>query len=62
MAVVSDDWNAVNAATVSSVTKPDLDTVLYLVIYAENCPPVTVWFPDTAARDDFFKKLIEAMG
>ncbi len=62
MAIVSDDWHAVNTDTVSSVTKPDSDTVLYLVIYADGCPPVTFWFADVASRDDFYKKIVDGMG
>ena len=59
--VVSDDFHAVQASMVSSVMKPALETVLYLIVFADG-QATTLWFDTLDARDSFFKLLVDAMG
>ncbi len=60
MAIVYDDYNAVDAVKVSTVTKPIAGTSWYLTVVSVS-GPVTLWFADEGSRDDFYKRLIEAM-
>ena len=61
MAVVNDDFNAINPVMVSGVLKPMLDTSRYLTVFA-NGLPMTLWFDTADARDSFYKTLVDAIG
>lgn len=60
MAEVHDDYSAINPAMVSGVTKPRLETSLYLTVFA-NGLAMTLWFGTLDERDSFYKTLVDAM-
>jgi len=60
MALVSDDYHAVQSASVVSVEKPDAET-LWSLSLATSGGDVQLRFESLGARDDFFKKLVNAM-
>lgn len=59
--VIADDYNAVRVAAVQGVQKPDADYLHWLTVQMGG-QTTTLRFPDHAARDDFYKKLVDAMG
>ncbi len=59
--IVSDDYNAINAASVVAVNRPMDALAKYLLITSAGCPQITVWFEKIDGRDTFYKELIDAM-
>lgn len=60
MPVISDDLNAVDSTKVGCLCKPEFPHLWYLNAIVEGAA-VTWRFPSTDARDEFYKKLVEAM-
>ena len=62
MAVIADDYNAVDSTAVEAVTKPDADYLWWLTVVLKSGQTVTPRFLSVSARDDFYKSLVNALG
>ena len=61
MAIVNDEYNAINAASIVALARPMDPQAPYLLATSAGCPQITLWFETTDARDTFYKQLVEAM-
>lgn len=62
MAIINDDYNAVNSADVAILTKPDVAELWRLDLWLKSGTAMSCKFDSTDSRDGFYKKLVEAMG
>ncbi len=67
MAVISDDAHAVDSSTVCAVTKaasvqsPPFESAYYLTVQGQAGAGQVLRWDDQGPRDEFYKRLIEAM-
>ncbi len=62
MAIINDDFNAVESTQVAAVKKPDVPELWRLDLWLLSGVAMSCSFASTDARDGFYKTLVDAMG
>jgi hypothetical protein len=59
--LVSDDYHAIQSSAVECVTKPSDPSAWDLTVWLVCGLALTLWFDTSDTRDEFYKRLVDAM-